>query len=402
MSTVSYNINNKMISKSYLVIFALLVTTIFCVMTSSTTVNIQAQSPPNPDSGNGGGGGDSDKKETKEVSSSSKSSDDNVKSDSEVKIVSEPTTKNKDPVKPLTDGPTAISKDKIVISSNPPIVSPKVTKDDCKNATKEVQDTLCKLLDGGKKGDKSKSNSNNGTGVIPNPTPFPFPNGKLPKNCSSQFDKNTNNTLIICDKTIVKVIKGPTHTVTKTQTLQPINKNYYYSYPQTQTQLNYGSSLSANLAMYGVNAPATYLLLLDSKQLCLIAGDTQCVALQDKFMTSSITTIYDSSAKEWTITGTVKDVSQDKLSDIQVTALFYDGKGNTVGDNAIAAKVSPSKLDSFEDGVFSFKANVKDDLNGKNPVFIVLNYSNDKNSLKNDNQVGPIIGSHTTTHGVPY
>ena len=372
-----------MVNNQYLVILALLIITIFCVMTSGSVLVVNAQSPPDT-------GG---VKTTKEVSSSSKSTDDSAKSEIKVTTVNEP--KNPDPVKPLTDAPIIKSKT--------------ANKDDVKKAldgsSKDVKDTLGKLVKGK---DKIGGSSNNNT----KPTPVPFPkngNNKLPKNCSSQFDKNTNNTLIICDKTIVKVIKGPTHTIVKTQTTTPVNKNnYYYSYPQTPAQLNYGSSLSANLAMYGTNgAPATYLLLLDSKQLCLIAGDTQCVALQDKFMTSSITTIYDSSAKEWTITGTVKDVTPDKLNDIQVTALFYDGKGNTIGNNAITAKVSPSKIDSFEDGVFSFKTNVKDDLNGKNPVFIVLNYSNDKNSVQssssnNNNKVGPTIGTHQTTHGVPY
>ena len=370
------------LERSYMkiIIFALLALTVFCVMTSTS---IQAEVKQTNDNSAG----------------------DNKAAD----------TKKEDPVKPLTDGPKVNEKP----SNNdkqPPVLDQNIidmqkAKDKQQQKDDSPLDKLSKQVGGPTSDQVSKekhpldklidnlhklTKNNNTTKPIPNPKPTPIPN----KNCTSQLDTKTNNTLIICNNTVVKVIKGSSHTNTIVKTV-PSTAVYNYVYPQTAQQLAYGNSLSANLAQYGSNSnsPATYLLLLDSKQLCLIAGDTQCVAQQDRFMTSSLTTIYDSTSKSWTITGTVKDVSPDDLSNIHVTALFYDGKGNTVGNNAITSIISPNKLQSFEDGVFSFTVSVKNDLNGKNPVFIVLNYSNDKNSI---DKAGPTIGSkQTSKYGVP-
>jgi hypothetical protein len=49
----------------------------------------------------------------------------------------------------------------------------------------------------------------------------------------------------------------------------------------------------------------TFLLLLDTAQLCQLAGDTQCVAKQNQFNTLNIVTKLDSATKTWTITGQV-------------------------------------------------------------------------------------------------
>lgn len=110
------------------------------------------------------------------------------------------------------------------------------------------------------------------------------------------------------------------------------------------------------------------LLLLDSKQLCLIASDVQCVASQSHFMTSSLTTSYDSSSKSWDVSGNVKNVGKADLHNIVVTAILYDINGASVG-SSIAATVSPSLIKSFEDGTFKMT------VEGKGAMFIVLSYS---------------------------
>jgi hypothetical protein len=182
----------------------------------------------------------------------------------------------------------------------------------------------------------------------------------LNSNCKSGTESKSNTTLVYCQDIITKkqfVV----------QKEQPIIKNYY-----TNTSSN---TLANNLLQYLSNSPAQYLLLLDSKQLCLIAGDFQCVAQQNQFATSSLTTTYDSVNKLWSISGTVKDVSKFQLNNVQVTALFYDGKGNAVGNSAITNNIIPNILNTFEDGTFAFNVSVNNDLNGINPLFIVLSYN---------------------------
>ena len=178
--------------------------------------------------------------------------------------------------------------------------------------------------------------------------------------CSSKTEPKTNNTIIYCGGTTIKRIKTTT-------TLQPIIQNYY-----TNTSSN---TLANNLLQYLNNSPAQFLLLLDSKQLCLIAGDFQCVAQQNQFATSSLTTTYDSINKIWSISGTVKDVSKFQLNNVQVTALFYDGKGNPISINPITNNIIPNILNTFEDGTFAFNVSVNNDLNGINPLFVVLSYN---------------------------
>jgi hypothetical protein len=53
----------------------------------------------------------------------------------------------------------------------------------------------------------------------------------------------------------------------------------------------------------------TYLLLLDTAQLCQLAGDTQCVVKQNQFKTSNLVTRLDSTAKTWTITGQAENIA---------------------------------------------------------------------------------------------
>jgi hypothetical protein len=120
---------------------------------------------------------------------------------------------------------------------------------------------------------------------------------------------------------------------------QPIINNYYNTYSQQP----YPNSLSNSLLSSSNNNPGAtaYLLLLDSKQLCIIIGSFQCVAQQNQFTTSSLTTVYDSINKVWSISGTVKDVSRNLLQNIKVTALFYDSKCNPNCNNPITVDVVP-------------------------------------------------------------
>jgi hypothetical protein len=162
---------------------------------------------------------------------------------------------------------------------------------------------------------------------------------------------------------------------------QTTNNNYY-------TYNTYPSTLSGNILQYLGNSPAQYLLLLDIKQICLVAGNFNCVAQQNQFTTSSLTTTYDSNNNAWAISGTVKDVSKFQLNNVQVTALFYDGKGNSINKSPITAIVNPNIINPFEDGSFAFNVSVKNDFSGINPLYIILIYSQQQQNL-NTNSAPP-------------
>jgi hypothetical protein len=115
------------------------------------------------------------------------------------------------------------------------------------------------------------------------------------------------------------------------------------------------------------------LLRLDSKQICLLANNFQCVTLQNLFSTSSLMTTFDSVNSVWAISGSVKDVSKFQLNNVKVTAVFYDSRGNIIGLPVIS-NVNPGILNPFEDGTFSFQASIKY-MKGGNPIFVELIYS---------------------------
>jgi hypothetical protein len=100
----------------------------------------------------------------------------------------------------------------------------------------------------------------------------------------------------------------------------------------------------------------TYLLLLDTAQLCQLAGDTQCVAKQNQFNTLNLITKLDSTGKSWTITGQVENIAaQSKTQrNVGVTAYFYDSKGNNVG-GSYQGGINPGVLKSLQSGAFNFK-----------------------------------------------
>ena len=108
----------------------------------------------------------------------------------------------------------------------------------------------------------------------------------------------------------------------------------------------------------------------------------------NQFTTSSLTTTYDSINKIWLILGTFKNGSQFHLNNVQVTALFYDGNGNASGNNPIINNVFPNILNAFEDRTFSFNVFVNNDLNGINPLYIVLSYNQQQNLNSNNLSLG--------------
>src|ERR671930_2023512 len=99
----------------------------------------------------------------------------------------------------------------------------------------------------------------------------------------------------------------------------------------------------------------TFLLLLDTAQLCQLAGDTQCVVKQNQFTTLNLVTKLDSTTKTWTITGQVENRVSKTQNNVQVIAYFYDSKGNNVG-GPYKGKVNPTILKSNQLGAFSMKS----------------------------------------------
>jgi hypothetical protein len=63
-----------------------------------------------------------------------------------------------------------------------------------------------------------------------------------------------------------------------------------------------------------------FLLLLDTAQLCQLAGDTQCVAKQNQFNTLNLLTKLDTTGKTWTIIGQVENRAAKTQRNVQVTA----------------------------------------------------------------------------------
>jgi hypothetical protein len=69
------------------------------------------------------------------------------------------------------------------------------------------------------------------------------------------------------------------------------------------------------------NQPS-FLLLLNTAQLCQIAGDTQCVAKQNQFNTLNLITKLDSTTKIWSITGQVENRVSKTQNNVRVLGTF--------------------------------------------------------------------------------
>jgi hypothetical protein len=115
----------------------------------------------------------------------------------------------------------------------------------------------------------------------------------------------------------------------------------------------------------------TFLLLLDTAQLCQLAGDTQCVAKQNQFDTLNLVTKLDSTGKTWTITGQIENRVSKIQRNVQVIAYFYDSKGNNVG-GPYKGTVNPTVLKSLQLGAFSMKPSTS--IMKGTPSFIRLEY----------------------------
>jgi hypothetical protein len=115
----------------------------------------------------------------------------------------------------------------------------------------------------------------------------------------------------------------------------------------------------------------TFLLLLDTAQLCQLAGDTQCVAKQNQFNTLNLVTKLDSIGKTWSITGQVENMVSKMQRNVQVIGYFYDSKGNNVG-GPYEGTVNPTVLKSLQLGAFSMKPSTS--IMKGTPSFIRLEY----------------------------
>jgi hypothetical protein len=72
----------------------------------------------------------------------------------------------------------------------------------------------------------------------------------------------------------------------------------------------------------------------------------------------NLLTKLDSTGKTWTITGQVENRAVSKIQrNVQVTAYFYDSKGNNVG-RPYKGTVNPTKLKSLQLGAFNIKASM--------------------------------------------
>ena len=88
----------------------------------------------------------------------------------------------------------------------------------------------------------------------------------------------------------------------------------------------------------------------------------------------NLITRLDSTGKTWTITGQTENIAAGTKSqrNVQVTAYFYDSKGNNVGGGLYQGAVNPSVLKSLQSGVFNFKASTS--VMKGTPSFLRLEY----------------------------
>jgi hypothetical protein len=170
--------------------------------------------------------------------------------------------------------------------------------------------------------------------------------------------------------TAVVVIKQPVIVKTRVETTVKnfITKNIFSSS---------GTTITANNGTFTTqqqhhNQP-TSLLLLDSAQICQLAGDLQCVSQQNLFKTLNLVTYPDSSGKYWIITGQAEnvDILRKALTNVQLVAHFYDSKGNNIG-GLQQVDVTPGTLKPLQTGVFNIKANTFS-MNGT-PAFMRLEF----------------------------
>jgi hypothetical protein len=158
--------------------------------------------------------------------------------------------------------------------------------------------------------------------------------------------------------------------IVKTQ-IDTVTKNFIIN------NIGSSSSSSSSSSQQGKQQQqhTTFLLLLDTAQLCQIAGDTQCVAKQNQFKTLNLVTKPDSAtttAKSWSITGQAENIASAKTQrNVQLTVYFYDSKGNNVG-GSYKGSVNPGTLKSLQSGAFNFKASTSA-MKGT-PSFLRLEY----------------------------
>jgi hypothetical protein len=85
----------------------------------------------------------------------------------------------------------------------------------------------------------------------------------------------------------------------------------------------------------------------------------------------NLITKLDATGKTWTITGQVENRVSKIQRNVQVTAYFYDSKGNNVG-GPYKGTVSPTVLKSLQLGAFSMKPSTS--IMKRTPSFLRLEY----------------------------
>jgi hypothetical protein len=174
-----------------------------------------------------------------------------------------------------------------------------------------------------------------------------------------------------CDKDTEELVNGKCVKITCPPGFHPVNKvctkNIVINIKKKVTTTV--ESVFKNLFVNP--SQPTFLLLLDTAQLCQLAGDTQCVAKQNQFTTLNLVTKLDSTGKTWTITGQVENRVSKIQRNVQVIAYFYDSKGNSIG-GPYKGTVNPTVLKSLQLGAFSMKPSTS--IMKGTPTFLRLEY----------------------------
>lgn len=225
---------------------------------------------------------------------------------------------------------------------------------------------------------KNNQTKDNETNPNWKPKPMPTPNIKVGDNATKQNHKTISN--IINKNFITNKITNPTP---KVIVKQPTIVNKIVNTIQRPDLIH--SFISSNILS---STPAqqlqpSFLLLLDTKQLCSQALDIQCVALQGQYATSNLQTVVVSGS--WVISGTATNIGKNILNNVQVTASFFDNKGNVIDSFNTASNTanvgSSLGLTSLKPGASGDFVISTDHNNIKgNPVFMTLTYTADDTS----------------------
>ena len=144
----------------------------------------------------------------------------------------------------------------------------------------------------------------------------------------------------------------PTTIINNTATAIAISNTVY----NIKVEITVRQVVAGSVQSAATGQQPSFLMLLDTGQICQIAGDTACVLQQQNFKVKNIFTKFV--PNQWQISGWAQFLdTRAAVRNIQLTASFYDQNGNNVG-GAVVGNLSPSSLRALQLGSFQLSSDV--------------------------------------------